>query len=225
MGLFKRIADIISANLNEMTEQFEDPERMLRQAIREMEDAIAEATRETAKSIASQKLMVKELAHNESQAREWQDRAKKAVGAGDDDLARKALQRKQEHDKLAAALRDQAKSAEEASQSLRRQLDGMKAKLAEAKRSLSTLAARKRAADFRKKLATSTADMGTSEDDNAFAQFDRLREKVERAEAEAEAFAELHRGPTDASETEPLTAKEDEDLEAQLNKLKEQVKK
>lgn len=227
MGPCKRIADIISANLNALTEQFEDPERMLRQAIREMEETIAEATREAAKSIASQRLMARELVHHKRQSGEWQDRARKAVASGDDDHTREALRRKQEHDKLAAALSDQgrlADEADEAARSLRRQLDGMKAKLAEAKRSLSTLAARQRAADFRKKLAATTADASFSHDASAFAQFDRFREKVERAEAEAEAFAELHRRQTDARETESLTAQEDPDIEAQLNALKEQMK-
>src|SRR5262249_35918727 len=225
MGLFKRIGDIISANLEELTEGYEDPERMLKQAIREMEASIEEATRETAKAMASQKMMAKELAHNESQAREWQERARKAVTASDDDLARKALARKQEHDKLAAALRDQLKAAEEASQTLRRQLDGMKAKLSEAKRSLSTLSARKKAADFRKKLEASKIDLGFADEGNAFAQFDRLREKVEHAEAEAEAWAELHQGATERAAPEAETGKDDLDVEAQLQELKRKMNK
>ena len=223
MGLFKRMADILSANLNEMTEQFEDPEMMLKQAIREMETSIAEATKETAKAMAGQKLLAKELANNSTQANLWQERAQKAIESGDDDFARKALGRKLEHDKLVAALNDQSSAADEATQTLRRQLDGMKAKLAEAKRSLSTLSARKKAADFNKKLATSTADVFAA-DDNAFAQFDRLRERVEHAEAEAEALAELHRG----SGKEPAdggSGKDDLDIEAQLQEMKKKLHK
>ena len=107
MGLFQRISDIISANLNEMTESMEDPETMLKQAIREMEQSISDATHETAKVLANEKLMAKELANNEQQAHDWQRKAEKAVDAGDDGLARKALTRKQEHQKLVTALRDQ----------------------------------------------------------------------------------------------------------------------
>jgi len=225
MGLFKRIGDILAANLNEMTEQFENPEMMLKQAIREMEATIADATNETAKAMASHKMLAKELASNESQARLWSDRAEKAVETGDDELARKALARKQEHEKLAAALRDENEGAEEATQTLRRQLEGMKAKLAEAKRSLATLTTRQKAADFRKKMEVSTADVGFTADDNAFAQFDRLREKVEHAEAEASALAELRKGTAGRPAVEVDTGKDDLDIEAQLQEMKRKLKK
>src|SRR5512139_196208 len=107
MGFFKRISDIVSANLNELTEQFEDPEKMLKQAIREMEEAIAEVTGQTAKAMANEKTMSRELERNRAQSAQWQDRAMKAVEAGDDALARKALARKNECEKLVAALADQ----------------------------------------------------------------------------------------------------------------------
>src|SRR5580765_3906415 len=107
MGLFKRISDIISANLNEMTEGFEDPEKMLKQAIREMEQSISDATRETAKELANEKLLARELANNEKHADEWKRKDEQDVEAGDDNLARKALSRKQEHQKLVTALSDQ----------------------------------------------------------------------------------------------------------------------
>ena len=191
MGLFSRISDIISANLNEMTESFEDPEKMLKQAIREMEESIADATRETAKVLASDKLLARELANNEHHAREWQRKAEQAVSAGDDNLARKALSRKQEHQKLVTALQDQLTAAQDASRILRHQLEGMQAKLSEAKRNLSTLSARNRAADFKKKMNSPATSLDTGGTDDAFAKFERLREKVERAEAEADALAEL----------------------------------
>jgi phage shock protein A len=224
MGLFKRIGDILSANLNEMTERFEDPEKMLKQAIREMETSIADATRETAKAMASEKLLGKELANNETQARHWAERAHKAVEAGDDDLARKALTRKQEHDKLVAALGDQVATVKEANQTLRRQLDGMMAKLAEAKRSLATLSARKKAADFRKKMETSKAEIGFTPSNNAFAKFDRLREKVEQAEAEADALADLRRSGPDMP-ADPGSSTDDLAVEAQLQEIKKKIKK
>ena len=191
MGLFKRISDIISANLGEMAENWEDPELMLKQAIHEMEQSIQTALQETAKTLANEKKLAKELAHNQSESNQWQSRAEKAVEAGDDELARKALGRKNEHEKLAVALRDQLAAATEASQTLRHQLDGMKAKMAEAKRNLATLSARNKAAEVRKKIYTSKIDSSVSIDDSAFQKFDRMREKVEMAEAEAEALAEL----------------------------------
>lgn len=222
MGLFKRISDIISANLNEMTDGLEDPEKMLKQAVREMEQSITDATQETAKVLANEKLLVKELTHNRQQSLDWQAKAEKAVDAGDDNLARKALSRKQEHQKLVIALEDQLKLAQETTQALKHQLDGMRAKLAEAKRSLATLSARKKAADFQKKMHTSAMDHEAANNgDDAFAKFERMKERVERAEAEAEALAEL-RGSArtnDDADLESLSPAADS-LDAELAALK-----
>ena len=220
MGIFQRISDIISANLNEMTESMEDPETMLKQAIREMEQSISDATRETAKVLANEKLMAKELANNEQQSRDWQRKAEKAVDAGDDGLALKALNRKQEHQKLVTALRDQLSSAQDASRTLKHQLDGMQAKLSEAKRNLSTLSARKRAADFKKKMNSTPSLLESGGADDAFAKFERMREKVERAEAEADALAEL-RGGVDSRDSELAEfSSSNDDLDAELEALK-----
>lgn len=225
MGVFKRISDIISANLNELTEQFEDPEKMLKQAVREMEASIAEVTGQTAKAMANQKTLARELERNRAQRDQWQNRAEKAVEAGDDDLARKALARKNENQKVVEALQDQLEAAEEASGTLKRQLAGMKAKLAEAKRNLSTLSARKRAADFRKKLDAQAAGLTTEFDETAFAKFDRLKSKVEQAEAEAEALAELRSEQAGATPEDIEVPDEELDVGAELAELKKRMQK
>lgn len=103
MGLFKRMSDIVSANLNDMAEHYENPETMLRQAIREMEESIEEARRDVARSMASDKLVGNELSENRRKADQWEARQEAAVEAGDDAMARKALGRKQEYEKVAAA--------------------------------------------------------------------------------------------------------------------------
>ena len=89
MGMFTRIGDIISANFNELIDKFEDPEKMLKQAVREMESAITQAEHDAAKVLGSEKLLVKELAHNERQSADWDRRAEQAVSAADDGLARR----------------------------------------------------------------------------------------------------------------------------------------
>jgi phage shock protein A len=226
MGFFKRISDIISANLSEMADQFEDPEAMLKQAIREMEQSIAEVTHQTAKAMANEKVLRYELERNRAQASQWQERAVKAVQSDDDSLARKALSRKNENEKLVTALEDQSAAAHEASDALRHQLEGMRAKLAEAKRNLATLAARQRAADFRKKLDCQAAGLSTEVDESAFAKFDRLKAKVEQAEAEAEAVAELRGSASAASVDESLELSDVQlDVAAELAELKRGMKK
>lgn len=222
MGMFKRISDIISANFNELAEQFENPELMLKQAIREMETSINEVTGQTAKAMANEKTLDRELDRNRQQAEQWKGRAAKAVDAGDDDLARRALSRKKEHEQLIAALQDQLESAREASTVLRRQLDAMKAKLAEAKRNHATLVARKQAADFRKRVDAQLAGVSTDVDSSAFAKFERLRSKVEQAEAEAEAMAELRRSQPGSAASSDEAADPDLDLDAELAEMKRQ---
>lgn len=225
MGFFKRVSDIISANLNDLADQYEDPEKMLRQATREMEASIAEVTQQTAKAMANTKTLTRELERNRKSAQQWEERAIRAVEAGDDDLAKKAITRKQEHEKLAAALGDEVVTAGEASTSLQRQLGGMKAKLSEAKRNLATLAARKRAADFRRKVAVQACGVDTDVDESAFAKFERLKSKVEQAEAEAEALAELHSRDAGApSEPTEDVSEADLDVAAELAEMKEKLK-
>ncbi len=224
MKLFQRISDIIAANFNDIAESWEDPEKMLRQAIREMDQSIQEATQETAKVMASQKVLAKQSAYNQQELSAWQHKAERAVHAGDDELARKALSRKREHEKLVIALQDQLQATEEASRTLKNQLAGMQARLSEAKRNLATLVARKRAADFRKKMHSMPGLLDSPLDDkNAFAKFDRLQARVEQAEAEADALAELR--ATDSSgtfhteECQELT----NDFDEELLKLKAQL--
>ncbi|MBU4272789.1 MAG: PspA/IM30 family protein [Planctomycetes bacterium] len=225
MGVFKRFSDIISANLNELTEGFEDPEKMLKQAVREMEETIAEVTNQTAKAMANETTLSRELERNRAQEKQWQARAEKAVEEGNDDLARKALGRKNEHEKLAAALADQLEAAQEASVSLRRQLAAMKAKLAEGKRNLATLSARQRAADFRKKMETQAAGLAPEVDQCAFAKFDRMKAKVEQAEAEAAAMAELRGLDAGGAAEDVETPDEGPDVSAELAELKRKLKK
>jgi phage shock protein A len=190
-----------------------------------MEDSISDATAQTAKAMAGEKMMARELDRNRKQAEEWQSRAATAVDAGDDDLARKALSRKREHENLATALEDQLETAREASVTLRRQLDGMKAKLAEAKRSLTTLSARKRSADFRKKMECQAAGLGAEADDSPFAKFDRLKARVEQSEAEADALAELRAAGKDRPVVEDEPVEEPTGVDAELAELKRKARR
>ena len=219
MNVFQRISDILSANLNDWADKFEDPEAMLRQAIREMEQAIDESTQQTVKVMAQQKLLGRELERNRQEQEQWQSRAEAAVSNGDDDMARSALARKNEYQSLVDALTDQIEATQDSSQTLQRQLVAMKAKLAEAKRNLVTLSARQRAADFRRKMDRQSLNSGSSLDESAFAKFDRLQAKVEQAEAEAEALAELRGHAPERSSTTSDSGNVSSELAALKRKL------
>lgn len=224
MGIFSRISDIISANLNDMVENIENPEKMLRQAVREMETTIDRAGESTAKTMAGQKMIKTELQKNRRQAKIWAERAETAVADSNDELARKAIARKQEHEKLVIALEEEIVEADQTIQRLRHQLSAMQAKLAEAKRRLTTLSARKRVADLRSRV--NEASGTTSPRNNAFAKFDRMREKVEMAEAQADAMRQLgcetgaDAGLTLETEQEATSA----EVETELAELKKKAK-
>ena len=212
MGLFKRVNDIVTANLNELVDGFEDPEKMLRQAIREMEAALRSALDGAAKVIANEKLLTRQIDEHRRQAAAWRQRAETAVGADDDATARRALRRKAEHETLRAAMEDQLAAANIASGKLRRQIEAMRVRLAEARRKLLTLTARHRAAEARKRFVSDLG--GVSIHDEAFGRFDRLSERIEQAEAEAEALVELAGGEADDEASEP-------EIEVELQALKE----
>ena len=223
MKIFSRIGDIISANLNDMVDGLENPEKMLRQAVREMETTIDNSRESIAKMMAGQKMIKRELEKNRQQAETWVGRAESAVTDNNDGLARKAIARKQEHTKLVIALEEEQSESEKTVSTLRRQLSAMQVKLAEAKRRLVTLSARKQVADLRAKAIK--VSPGVSFDDNAFAKFDRMREKVEMAEAEADAMNQLD-AQINAEEDHSISVEQEAvspEVEGELAELKQKM--
>jgi phage shock protein A len=214
MGLFRRVSDILSANLNDLVDRYEDPEQLLRQAIREMETAVGEASDDAVKVLAGEKLLARQLDAEQAEATRWRGRAARAVSAGDDPLARRALVRKAEHERVIAALEDELERTRGTARQLRRQIDAMRVRLGEARRKLASLTARTRAADARRKLGDRLA--GWRDDDAASSLFVRMCQKAERAEAEADAREELSASPW----TEPDEAEDDAAIEAELAAIK-----
>jgi phage shock protein A len=213
MGLVKRITDILSSNVNELVEKYENPELLLKQAVREMEESIRVALEHAAKVIADEKLLLRQLAAEESAAQAWQRRAEKAVQKSDDSEAKGALRHKRDHEAIIASLTTQLAEVAHAGKSLRQQIDVMRSRVHDANRKLVLLAARQRTAEARQRLLRQFSDLPLGED--AFHKFDRMCRKVERTEAEADALAELthYRDPSEEVDTE-------DQIEAELRELK-----
>ncbi len=215
MPIFRRIADILSANINDLIDRFEDPESMLRQAVREMETAVEQTMNAAAKSIASERLLTRQLEEHRRQSERCQERARAAVVRQDDAAARAALSARAGHDKLAAALDDQLTSAGKHNARLRRQLDALRVRLAEARQTMHVYIARNRAAQAQRQLASDAVRVNHATD--AMSRFDRVRHRIERSEAEAQAYVELTGDlPLDADDA-------DMDLELQLAALKDEL--
>ena len=132
-SLFKRISDVIAANLNDLVDRVEDPERMIKQLIREMEENISSAREGVIDAVASEKQLSKELDSQRRQASEWNERARRALQAGNEALAREALMRKKEHDSMVAHLEVSSESARRTSERLKAQLRALEMKLEEAR--------------------------------------------------------------------------------------------
>jgi phage shock protein A len=221
MRLFQRVGDIIAANLNDLVDRFEDPEVMLKHAIREMETMIESATSGAARAIAGERLLGRELSDHERKASRWTARAENAVNQGDDDLARQAIVRAHEHDAMAAALLEQRKSAERTAQALRGQVNAMRAKQAEARRKLESLSARRQLAESGR--AVRGMAVVSSQKTNGFARFEKMHRQIEQAGAEAEAMAELCEDSELNLEAEAESREQARRVEAELAAIKERL--
>lgn len=212
MGLIKRMSGLVSANLNDLLDNCEDPETMLRQAVREMETALGRLMDGAARAIAHQKLLARQLGELQQAIVQRVRTAELALARGDEAAARRELRRKIEHTQLADALAQQAATAEELSDRLRQQVTAMRLKLAEARRKLTEISARNRAAVARRKFIEAIPREAI---DGAVAStFDRICARVEQSEAESEALLELlgvdeYANPFDA------------DVEAELRAMRE----
>ena len=149
MGLFARLSDLISANLNSLLDAAEDPERMLTQVIREMEEGLADARQQGASAITAERRLGRELEQNRAAASHWKEQARLALTSHREDLARKALTHKLEQDDLVRALDTQWTAARQTSTDVKAALHALEARLAEARRKQRTLIARHRAAAIR----------------------------------------------------------------------------
>ncbi|MGE0792092.1 MAG: PspA/IM30 family protein [Sandaracinaceae bacterium] len=188
MGFFGRLATLIKSNLNDLISKSEDPEKMLNQVIVDMNQQLVEAKKQVAVAIADEKRLQKQFGSEKSIVEEWHKKAMLAVRAGDDLLAKEALSRKKEHESTANAFEEQWRKQQLAVNQLKTALRALNNKIEEAKRKKNVLIARKRRAEAMKSIQETMSGLS---DNSAFETFDRMAEKIDQIEAEAEAGAEI----------------------------------
>ena len=188
MGIFSRLGTLIKSNINDLITKAEDPEKMLGQVLLEMQSQLVEAKKAVAIAIADEKKLQKQCTAETDKSKEWERKAMVAVRAGDDNLARQALSRKQEHETIAAQFQTQWLSQKQAVDKLKDALRLLNNKIEEAKRKKNILIARKKRAEAQQQIANTMQGLG---DTSAFDTFDRMAERIQLMEAEAEAGAEL----------------------------------
>ena len=188
MGLLERVGTLIRANLNDAIDRAEDPEKMIKQVILDMENQYLQVKTQVAVSIADQHMLEKKFKENDDAGKEWMRKAERAVDKSEDDLARAALDRYQTSQRLAESYREQVEDQKAQVESLKGALQKLEQKLEEAKSKRDVLLARHR----RSVALGKAARAGTAIGDHAkSATFDRLKDRVHHSESVAVAEVEL----------------------------------
>ena len=188
MSIWQRISTLVKSNINALISNSEDPEKILNQLLIDMREQFIAAKKQVAIAIADEKRLHAKQKASVKAAAGWEKKAMLALSKGNEELAREALQRKQDADEEAAGWLKQWQAQKAATEKLRASLHQLNAKIGEAKRKKDLLIARAKRAEAQKTIQQT---MGGLNDNSAFDAFSRMTEKVEQSEAEAEASEDL----------------------------------
>ncbi len=188
MGLFDRIKRLVSANLNDLVNKAEDPEKILEQAVLEMQEDLVQLRQGVAQAIAAQKRTENQYNSAQNEVNKWQRNAQLALQKGDENLARQALERKKSFSETSTALKASLDQQVTQVEGLKRNLIQLESKISEAKTKKEMLKARITAAKAQEQLGSMVSGLGTN---SALAAFERMEEKVLLQESRAQSTAEL----------------------------------
>lgn len=215
MGLLDRMTTLVRANINDLLDQAEDPEVMLNQILRDMEDQIRQAREQVAAMLAQEKELESDLAEAQQQATAWNERAELAVRHNQDTLAREALARMNDATAHVTTYQQQLESQRAFVTRLRGQLDALKNKYEQAMNNRDALIARHRRAQAQQQVTTALQTANTTDYTNDLA---RMERRIRGEEAQATASAELADDGTAA-----FDALHNAELDEQLASLKRRI--
>ncbi|BFM40835.1 PspA/IM30 family protein [Synechocystis sp. LKSZ1] len=188
MGLFDRLGRVVRANLNDLVSKAEDPEKVLEQAVIDMQEDLVQLRQAVARTIAEQKRTEQRYNQDLGEAGKWEQRAKLALAKGDENLAREALTRKKSFSETAATYKAQLDQLTGQVEGLKRNLIALESKISEAKTKKNMLQARAKAAKANEELQKTLSGIDTS---SAMGAFERMENKVLDLEARSQAIGEL----------------------------------
>lgn len=217
MGIFSRFSDIVNSNLNAILEKAEDPEKIVRLMIQEMEDTLVEVRSAAARSIADKKELNRKLATIEKEATEWEGKAELAVRKGRDDLAKAALAEKAAVDQTADALKAQYTQVDDGLSQLNDDIARLEEKLADAKARQKALLMRHQTASRRLEIRK---QLHENKIDDALMRFEAFERKMEDVESRVEAY-DLGMRKDLSSQFTDLEA--EESVEKELAELKARI--
>jgi phage shock protein A len=214
MALLERVSTLVRANLNDLIDKAEEPEKMLKQLILDMENQLLQVKTQVAVAMADQHLLEKKQQENETKGADWMRKAELAVDKKQDDLARAALERHQSYKQMAASFNEQVANQRVEVENLKAALGKLDQKLAEAKSKCDLLIAQHRRSRAVSKASDAQLRAG---DRSKIAAFDRMQQKVMFGEAVSQAKSEMVKDDLD----ERLAKLEREDqIELMLTELK-----
>ena len=219
MGVFSRMTDIINSNINSMLDQAEDPQKMIRLIIQEMEDTLVEVRSSSARVLAERKAAARRLEQIQVEAESWEDKAKLAISKGREDLARAALQEKRAIEEELAVVNMELQATDEHIEQLNEEVSQLQQKLSDAKAKQKALVMRSQTVESRIKVKR---QMQREKLDDAFQRFDHFERRMDNLEGQLEAM-DLGRevSPDLAAEIDAL--QEDEQINEELQRLKTEL--
>ncbi len=220
MGIFSRTRDIIAANVTDLLDKAEDPAKMIRMIILEMEETLVEVRASAARTIADQKEMRRHIAKLDALQDSWTEKAQLALSKDREDLAKAALVEKQKAADMAEQLRHEIEVLDDALKASEEDIAKLQGKLREARARQNSLTARMQSAESR--LRVREAYAGEKVND-AFARFDMLERRVDIAEGRADAMG-LGQQPKTLEE-EIAELKSSDKVDAELAALKASMNK
>ena len=220
MGIFSRTRDIIAANFTDLLDKAEDPAKMIRMIILEMEETLVEVRASAARTIADQKEMRRHISKLDSLQESWTEKAELALSKGREDLAKAALVEKQKAADMGTQLGSEITVLDEALKSAEEDINKLQTKLREARTRQNSIATRLETAHNRYKLREMYAGPKMQE---AFSRFDIMERRVDMAEGRAEVAG--MGAPPKSLEEEIAELKSAEKVEAELAAMKARVGK
>lgn len=219
MAIFERLSDLVKANVNDLIDRAENPEKMVKQIIIDMEDQIRKATQGLGTAMGSLNQVKKQLATAQMQSSQWEQKAKMCLQQGNEDLAKQALGNKVAQDKMVTQYTEMTMSMETQVNDIKGQIDILKQKLEEARSKQAMLVARSQMADAKSAMAKS---MGNMDSKSAFAKMDKMEQKIAQKESQADAFSEM--SGMQESSSDPFAQMDvDMSVNDELEKLKQQL--